>query len=109
MRMNYRYLNFFYIFVLIVFVFVPRIAFGKEARMYLSPESGVFQVNKIFKSQLTLDSGGGVGINAAESTIKYDTKYLKVKSISIKDSIFKLWVKKPVNIPTSCPADRCSV
>jgi len=68
---------------------------AKEARIFLSSGSGVFTAGKDMTTRLIVNSGGGAGINAAEAIIKFDPKFLKVKSINKKPSIFTLWTKEP--------------
>ncbi len=67
------------------------------ATLFLSPSSGTYTVNKNFTVKVMVNSGGGVGINAAEGVINYDTSFLKVASISESGSIFKLWTNNPAN------------
>jgi len=70
-------------------------ASAKEARIFLSSGYGVFTAGKDMTTRLIVNSGGGAGINAAEAVIKFDPKFLKVKSINRKPSIFTLWTKEP--------------
>jgi hypothetical protein len=65
------------------------------ATLFLSPASGSYEVNKSFTVKVMVNSGGGVGINAAEGTIKYDPAYLTVSNVSKSSSIFKLWTTEP--------------
>lgn len=61
------------------------------ATLFLSPASGSFSVGKSFTVKVMVNSGGGVGINAAEGAIKYDTSYVTVSSVNKGGSIFSLW------------------
>ena len=65
------------------------------ATLFLSPGSGTYAVGKSFTVNVMVNSGGGVGINAAEGTIKYDPAYLNVASLTSASSIFKLWTADP--------------
>ncbi|PIP33971.1 hypothetical protein COX69_02945 [Candidatus Falkowbacteria bacterium CG_4_10_14_0_2_um_filter_48_10] len=77
------------------FSFIPARAAG--ATLFLSPASGSYAVGKNFVVKVMINSGGGQGINAAESTIKYDAEKLAVASVSESGSIFELWTTKPAN------------
>lgn len=68
---------------------------AKEARIFLSSGYGVFPAGKDVITRVIVNSGGGAGINATEAVIKFDPKFLKVKSINRKPSIFTLWTKEP--------------
>lgn len=65
------------------------------ARLYFSPESGAQSANGTFTVKVLLDSGGGVGVNAADGTISFDPAYLSVVSISRDNSVFSLWTSDP--------------
>jgi hypothetical protein len=65
------------------------------ATIFLSPKSGTYKVGKSFKVSVMLNSGGGVGVNAAEGTLKFDRNYISVSSVSYSSSIFELWTTKP--------------
>jgi hypothetical protein len=67
-----------------------------ESFIFLSSGSGVYLSNKDFTTRVVINSGGGNGINASDGIIQFDKKSLKVKSISLSRSIFKLWTEKPV-------------
>lgn len=75
--------------------FVPNEAQAAGATLYLSPGSGTYTVGKNFSVKMVVDSGGGVGINAAEGVIKYDPSLITVASVSDSGSIFKLWTTEP--------------
>jgi len=81
---------------LLVFLFLPSFIFGEgKAKLFLSPSSGTFNVGKTFNVSIKVDSGGGVGINAAETVLKFDPQYLTVSSLSKSGSIFTLWPVEP--------------
>jgi len=84
---------FLLIFVLDLFVASSVNAAG--ATLFLSPASGEYTVGKTFNISVMVDSGGGVGINAAEGEIAFDTSLLSVASVSESGSIFKLWTTNP--------------
>ena len=65
------------------------------ATLFLSPGSGEYAVSKNFTVKVMVDSGGGVGINAAEGAITYDPAYITVSKLSTTESIFKLWTSDP--------------
>jgi hypothetical protein len=83
----------FFILLLTLFL-APIKIYAKEASMFFSPGSGVYQTGKTITVKLTLNSRGEK-INAAEAKIKFNPKFLKVKSITTEKSIFKLWTTKP--------------
>ncbi|MBU4216441.1 cohesin domain-containing protein [Candidatus Parcubacteria bacterium] len=68
---------------------------AKEARIFLSSGYGVYPAGKDIITRLIINSGGNAGINAAEGIIKFDPKFLKIKSINKKPSIFTLWPTEP--------------
>lgn len=78
-----------------VFLSVPVEAQEAKATLFLSPASGDYKVNKTFVVKVMVNSGGGVGINAAEGVINYDSSYISVSSVSDASSIFKLWTTNP--------------
>ncbi|OGF24937.1 hypothetical protein A2303_06520 [Candidatus Falkowbacteria bacterium RIFOXYB2_FULL_47_14] len=66
------------------------------ATLFLSPAAGTYAVGKSFTVNVMVNSGGGVGVNAAEGTIKYDPAYLSIGSLSKTGTIFSLWTAEPV-------------
>ena len=81
---------------LLLFLFLPSFILAEgKAKLFLSPSSGTFNVGKTFNVSIKVDSGGGVGINAAETVLKYDPQYLTVNSLSKSGSIFTLWPVEP--------------
>ena len=68
------------------------------ATLFLSPSSGSFTVGKTFLVKVKINSGGGVGINAADGVLLFNTSYLSVSSLSYSgpsSSIFNLWPTQP--------------
>ncbi len=92
-----RFYKFFQLLILFSFVVFPvaGLAQGGVATLFASPGSGTYTVNKSFIMKVMVDSGGGIGINAAEGTIKYDSSYLSISKITDSNSIFKLWTSDP--------------
>lgn len=85
------------IFLLSVFLFPLS---GLEAQagsatLFLSPSSGSYNLNRTFSVKVMVNSGGGVGINAAEGNIKFDNSLLSVSKLDDSGSIFKLWTTDP--------------
>ncbi|MCU0679624.1 MAG: cohesin domain-containing protein [Planctomycetes bacterium] len=87
------------VFVLTFFSFLAGLAIetarAAGATLFFSPASGTYTVNKSFSVKVSVDSGGGIGINAAEGVIKYNPAYLNVASVSETGSIFSLWTANP--------------
>src|SRR5690348_14209430 len=75
--------------------FVQDIARAEGAALSFTPESGTQNVGKNFTVKVTLDSGGGAGVNAADGTVSYDPAYLTVASVTKDGSIFSLWTSDP--------------
>jgi Cohesin domain len=70
-------------------------AFAAGAALSFSPASGTEAVGSTFTVNVMVDSGGGVGINAADGKISFDPTLLSVASVSKDSSIFNLWVTDP--------------
>ncbi|OGF27204.1 hypothetical protein A2331_03470 [Candidatus Falkowbacteria bacterium RIFOXYB2_FULL_34_18] len=77
------------------FFIFPVAAQESKATLFLSPASGNYTVNKSFVVKVMVNSGEGVGINAAEGVINYDPSYVLVSKLSNASSIFKLWTTDP--------------
>ncbi len=77
------------------FWFFQNKVFAAGATLFLSPKTGTFEVGKTFTVRVTLNSGGGVGVNAADGVLKFDTNYLTVVGLSKTGSIFSLWPTEP--------------
>ncbi len=68
---------------------------AEGASLFLSPASKIFKVEDIFSIEVKINTAG-VPINAAQATIYFPSDKLKALNISRSDSIFTLWLKKPV-------------
>ncbi len=68
---------------------------GGNAALSLSPSSGSHAVGETFTVSVMLDSGGGVGVNAANGELSFDPTLLAVQSVSKDNSIFNLWTSNP--------------
>jgi hypothetical protein len=66
-----------------------------SAKVSISPASGSYAVGKTFVASVMLDSGGGVGVNAADGALSFDPSLLAVQSISKENSVFNLWTSNP--------------
>ncbi|HVN26505.1 MAG TPA: cohesin domain-containing protein [Candidatus Paceibacterota bacterium] len=74
----------------------PAGSFGAgAAAMSVTPSSGTYAVGGTFTVSIMLDSGGGIGVNAADGKLTFDPTVLAVQSISKGNSVFNLWVKDP--------------
>lgn len=65
------------------------------AQISLSPASGSYAVGQTFTVSVMLDSGGGVGVNAADGELSFDPTMLSVQSVSKDNSVFNLWTSNP--------------
>jgi len=65
------------------------------AQIVLTPPSGSYAVGGTFTVSVMLDSGGGVGVNAADGQLSFDPTLLAVQSVSKGNSIFNLWTSNP--------------
>jgi len=85
------------IFLLSVFLFPLSglRAQAGNATLFLSPSTGSYSLNKTFSVKVMVNSGGGVGVNAAEGNIKFDNSLLSVSRVDDSNSIFKLWTTDP--------------
>jgi hypothetical protein len=84
------------IFIFSIFLLSTSLpAFAAESFMFLCSGSGAYLSTKDFTTKVVINSGGSKGINAADGTIRFDPKFLKVKSITTDKSVFKLWTSKP--------------
>jgi len=85
------------VFLLSVFLFPFSILKAQtgSATLFLSPSSGSYNINRTFVVKVMVNSGGGVGINAAEGNIKFDNSLLSVSKVDDSRSIFKLWTTNP--------------
>ncbi|MBU4217249.1 cohesin domain-containing protein [Candidatus Parcubacteria bacterium] len=65
------------------------------ATLFVSPSTGSYDLGKNFTVKVMINSGGGVGINAGEGSLKYDSSALLVTAVSKGSSIFNLWTTEP--------------
>ena len=66
-----------------------------NAKLTLSPASGSYAVGGTFTVNVMLDSGGGVGVNAADGELSFDPTVLAVQGVSKDNSVFNLWTSNP--------------
>jgi len=66
-----------------------------NAALSLSPSSGTYAVGSTLTVSVTVNSGGGTGINAASGKITFDPTLLSAQSVSKNNSVFNLWVADP--------------
>jgi 5-hydroxyisourate hydrolase-like protein (transthyretin family) len=67
---------------------------ASAASLYLSPNSGSYEVGATFSASIYVSSPNET-INAASGTVSFSTENLQVVSISKTNSIFSLWAKEP--------------
>ena len=90
-----------FLFILIAFFAINLLpiltltAKAAEATLYLTPSSGEYNVGETLTLKVMLNSGGSPGVNASEGSLKFDSEYLNVSSLSDDGTIFKLWVTDP--------------
>ncbi len=84
------------IFVLSIFYPFTQVK-AAGAALFLSPSSGTYELGESFTVKAMVNSGGGVGINASEGSIKFDTDMLTFVSISKAGSVFSLWTGEPTS------------
>ncbi|HUZ93069.1 MAG TPA: cohesin domain-containing protein, partial [Candidatus Paceibacterota bacterium] len=73
---------------------IPAHAAG-SASLSIIPATGSHAPGSIFTASVMLDSGGGVGVNAADGDLAFDPSLLAVQSVSKANSVFNLWVADP--------------
>lgn len=78
-----------------LFLFFPSAISAAEAILFLSSGSGAYLSGKSLTTKMMVNSGGEVGVNAAESTVYFNPKQIKVKSVDKTNSIFSLWPIEP--------------
>ena len=66
-----------------------------NAAITLSPANDSHAVGDTFVANVMLDSGGGVGVNAADGELSFDPSLLAVQSVSKDNSVFNLWTSDP--------------
>jgi len=73
----------------------PRAWAAGSAQLSITPATGSYAVGQTFTASVTLNSGGGVGVNAADGELSFDPAMLSVQSVSKNNSIFNLWTSNP--------------
>jgi hypothetical protein len=89
-----KIIKIFLLFFWLNIFFLPFYNNGAQAAgavLFASPNSGSYTLGKSITVKIMVDSGGGVGINAAEGVITYDPAFLTVSNLSKTSSIFNLW------------------
>lgn len=76
------------------FLALPTQAQTAKATLLVSPSKGTYQIGDKFNVSVYVNSGGGAGINAAESTLTF-TDNISVTNINQSGSVFELWTTKP--------------
>ena len=74
------------------FVFFANTA--SAASLFWVPSTGEFALSKEVVADLKIDCEG-VGVNAAQATVRFPTDILEVKSIDKADSVFSFWLEEP--------------
>lgn len=67
---------------------------AQAASFFWVPSVGEYGISKEIVADLKIDSEG-VGINAAQATIRFPKDVLEVKSIEKTDSAFSFWLEEP--------------
>lgn len=81
------------ILILLLFIFIFPVS-ASAADLYLSPNSGSYDIGKTFSVSIYVSSPDQA-MNAASGVINFSTEKLEVLSISKTNSIFSLWAKEP--------------
>ncbi len=88
-------ISFKFLIVVLGFLFcASNSANGAGASLYLSPDSGTYQIGNTFSVAVKVNSGG-TAANAAEGTLNFNNNELEVVRISKTGSIFSLWTNEP--------------
>lgn len=82
------------VFLFSVFYLLFSVSPAQAASLFLSPETGSFDVGQTFSVSVFVSSPGQA-MNAAEGIISFPANKLQVISLSKNASIFNLWVKEP--------------
>ncbi len=82
------------LFILILLFTATSSVKAGGASLYLSPSTGIYQVDKTFSVAVKVSSGGEA-INAAEGKLVFNPSELEVVNISKSGSIFSLWTTEP--------------
>ena len=84
-------------FLLFLLLCMPALAlpYGVSAAfLYISPQSGSFNVGGTLTATIRVDTSGA-SVNAAEGLLSFDPEKLSVSSISKVGSAFSLWTDEP--------------
>jgi hypothetical protein len=92
-------------FALVAFAGIADAQTAGSATLYLSPASASHAVGSTFVVTVTLNSGGGVGVNAADGELSFDPTALSVQSVSKDNSVFNLWTSNPTFSNTAGTVD----
>lgn len=68
---------------------------ASAASLFFVPSTGEFALSKEIVANLKIDSEG-IGVNAAQATIRFPSDTLEVKSIDKTDSAFSFWLEEPL-------------
>jgi hypothetical protein len=82
---------------IVLFFIIPVFLFGSRAEaasLYLSPKSGIYNIEGTFSIKVMVDTEGKI-INAADATLKFNPQELTVIDISKTNSIFNFWTTEP--------------
>jgi len=85
----------FFIFNMAILPWLGSPVSAAGATLFVSPSTGSYDLGKNFTVKVMINSGGGVGINAGEGSLKYDSSALLVTAVSKGSSIFNLWTTEP--------------
>ena len=77
-----------------LFLFFISAAVVEAATLSLSPSTGSYSAGQTFTTTVRANPAGQ-NINAVETTLKFDPKYLSVVSVSKDGSAFSLWTVEP--------------
>src|SRR3989344_2211164 len=90
--MNRRIFTIFFLGILFVFLFSPKI--GQAATLLLSPSSGTFSIGSTFNVSILLDTEEE-SINALEVSLSFPPDMLQIVSPSTGQSIIGVWTANP--------------
>lgn len=68
--------------------------YTQAASLYVSPSAGTYTDSKTFSVNVLVESADQA-MNAVSGNISYPSNILQVRSLSVANSIIKLWVKEP--------------
>ena len=96
MKNNFQFsiFNFLIIFISVLFLACPKIAFASGASLYLSPNSGTFFVGATFDVSIFVNTGSKE-INTIEANLKFDPKKVQIVNPAVGKSFISVWVAQP--------------